>query len=217
MPSKSGSRAASLPGIIDITPGIRSLQIHYDGRRARRAFCSTRWTLAKNRFRISTTSRCRRASCICRCPGTIRPRSWRSPNTCSRCGPTRPGARATSSSSAASTASTRSTTCTASSSTRATWCSGPGRRLSGRAGRDAARSAPPPGHHQVQSGAHLDAGKRGRHRRRLSVRLRHGRARRLSVRRAARCRCGTRSTPRPSFSPARRGCCASSIRSASFR
>jgi urea carboxylase len=29
-------RAASLPGIIDITPGVRSLQIHYDNRRLRR-------------------------------------------------------------------------------------------------------------------------------------------------------------------------------------
>ena len=29
-------RAAALPGIIDITPGVRSLQIHYDNRRLRR-------------------------------------------------------------------------------------------------------------------------------------------------------------------------------------
>ena len=29
-------RAAHLPGIIDITPGVRSLQIHYDNRRLRR-------------------------------------------------------------------------------------------------------------------------------------------------------------------------------------
>ena len=65
----------------------------------------------------------RRASCTCRCPGTTRRRSWPSTSTCSRCAPTRPGARATSSSSAASTASTRSTTCSASSSTPATWCS----------------------------------------------------------------------------------------------
>ena len=34
--------------------------------------------------------------------------------------------------------------------------------------------APPPGHHEVQPGAHLDAGERGRHRRRLPVHLRHG-------------------------------------------
>ena len=64
----------------------------------------------------------RRASCTCRCPGTIRRRASRSRSTCSRCAPTRPGARATSSSSAASTASTRSRTCSASSSTPATWC-----------------------------------------------------------------------------------------------
>ena len=59
----------------------------------------------------------------------------------------------------------------------------PGRRLPRRAGRDAARSAPPAGDHQVQPGAHLDAGERRRHRRRLPVRLRHGRPGRLPVRR----------------------------------
>ena len=59
----------------------------------------------------------------------------------------------------------------------------PGRCLPGRAGRHAGRSAAPPGDHQVQSGAHLDAGERGRHRRRLHVRVRHGRSGRLSVRR----------------------------------
>ena len=56
--------------------------------------------------RASTTSRSPRASCTCRCRGTTRPRGSRSRSTCSRCAPTRPGARATSSSSAASTAST---------------------------------------------------------------------------------------------------------------
>ncbi len=33
---ESKLRAAALPGIIDITPGVRSLQIHYDNRRLRR-------------------------------------------------------------------------------------------------------------------------------------------------------------------------------------
>ena len=99
--------ARELPGIIDLTPGIRSLQIHYDDRRLPRERCSPRSTRARSgAARDSTTSRCRRASCTCRCPGTIPRRSWRSASTCSRCGPTRPGARATSSSSAASTAST---------------------------------------------------------------------------------------------------------------
>ena len=77
------------------------------------------------------------------------------------------------------------------------------------------RSAPPPGHHQVQPGAHLDAGERGRHRRRLPVRLRHGRPRRLPVRRPHRCRCGTASTSHATSKTASPGCCASSTRSAS--
>ncbi len=59
----------------------------------------------------------------------------------------------------------------------------PRRRLPRRAGRHAARSAPPAGHHQVQPGPHLDAGERGRHRRRLPVHLRHGGPGRLPVRR----------------------------------
>ena len=59
----------------------------------------------------------------------------------------------------------------------------PRRRLPGRAGGDAARPAPPPGHHQVQPGPHLDARERGRDRRRLPLRLRHGGAGRLPVRR----------------------------------
>ena len=50
----------------------------------------------------------------------------------------------------------------------------PRRRLPGRAGGHAARPSPPPGHHQVQPGAHLDPRERGRHRRRLPVHLRHG-------------------------------------------
>ena len=128
-------------------------------------------------------ARCPRASCTCRCPGTTRPRGSRSRSTCSRCAPTRPGARATSSSSAASTAWTASTTVQRHRLRRELPGAGSGRRLPGRAGGDAARSAPPPGDHQVQPGAHLDAGERGRHRRRLPVRLRHGGPRRLPVRR----------------------------------
>ena len=59
----------------------------------------------------------------------------------------------------------------------------PRRRLPRRPGGHAARSAPPPGHHQVQPGPHLDAGERGRDRRRLPLRLRDGGAGRLPVRR----------------------------------
>lgn len=54
---------------------------------------------------------------------------------------------------------------------------GPGRRVPGRPG----RSAAPAGHHQVQPRPYLDAGERGRHRRRLPVRLWHGGAGRLPV------------------------------------
>ena len=57
------------------------------------------------------------------------------------------------------------------------------RRVPRRPGRDAGRSPPPPGHHEVQPGAHLDAGERGRDRRRVPVHLRHGGAGRLPVRR----------------------------------
>ncbi len=59
----------------------------------------------------------------------------------------------------------------------------PRRRVPGRSGCHASRSAPSSGHHEIQPRAHLDAGKRGRHRRRVSLRLRHGRPGRLPVRR----------------------------------
>ena len=211
--------ARRLPGIIDLTPGIRSLQIHFDARapaarRAARRCCASRGRAAAR----STTSRCRRASCTCRCRGTTRRRSSRSRSTCSRCAPTRPGARATSSSSAASTASTRIEDVQRHRLRRELPGAGPGRRLPRRAGRDAARSAPSPGHHQVQPGAHLDAGERGRHRRRVPVRLRHGRARAATSSSAAPCRCGTAiAQTRGLRATASRGCCASSIRSASTR
>ncbi len=88
---------------------------------------------------------------------------------------------------------------------------GAGRRLPGSAGGDAGRSAPSPGDDEIQSGAHLDSGERGGHRRRVSLRVRHGRAGRLSVRGADGADVEhVRSTP--SSSRARRGCCASSIR-----
>ncbi len=135
----------------------------------------------------------------------------------SRCARTRPGARATSSSSAASTGCDEH---------RRRCCdivfdaqlpgAGPGRRLPRRAGGHAAGPAPPAGHHQVQPGAHLDAGERGRHRRRLPVRLRHGRPRRLPVRRPH--AADVEPLPRrPRRSTASPGCCASSTRSASTR
>ena len=100
-----------------------------------------------------------------------------------RCATTRRGARGTSSSSAASTGSTsvddvrRIVFDAELPRARAR------RRVPRRAGRDAGRPAPSPRHDEVQPGAHVDAGERGRHRRRVPVHLRHGGARRLPVRR----------------------------------
>ena len=186
--------AQQLPGIIDLTPGIRSLQIHYD---------AAALPLERSARRRSSASRARcrrsidmRGPSAHRAPAAVvgRPAAELAPSTstCSRCAPTRPGARATSSSSAASTASDIGRRRQAHRLRRQLSRARPGRRLSRRAGGDAARSAPSAGHHQVQSGAHLDAGERRRHRRRLSVRLRHGRAGRLPVRSAAPARCGIR-------------------------
>ncbi len=61
---------------------------------------------------------------------------------------------------------------------------GPWRRLSRRTGGDPGGPAPPACHHQVQSGPHLDAGKRGGHWRGLYVHLWHGGAGRLPAFRA---------------------------------
>ena len=76
-----------------------------------------------------------------------------------------------------------STTCTARSSTRRLPGARPRRRLPRRAGRDPARPPAPPGHHEVQPGAHVDPAERGRHRRRLPLHLRDGGPGRLPVRR----------------------------------
>ena len=72
---KSSCERRSLPGILDITPGVRSLQIHYDGR------VLSREALAGGARRLRGTASgsrqpgtCRRASCICRL-------SWDDPAT----------------------------------------------------------------------------------------------------------------------------------------
>ena len=130
------------------------------------------------------TSRSPRASSSCRCPGTMRRPGSRSRSTCNRCARMRPGARATSNSSAGSTGSTASSEVKRIVFEASYLVLGSGRCLSGRAGRDAARSAPSAGDHQIQSGAHLDAGECRRHRRRLSLRLWHGGPGRLPIRRA---------------------------------
>ena len=91
------------------------------------------------------------------------------------------------------------------------------RRVPRRAGRGAGRSAPPARDHQVQPGAHVDAGERGRHRRRVPVHLRHGGPGRLPVRRphgagVEPLRRAARTRP-----PTSRGCSASSTGSAGTR
>ncbi len=118
-------RSLGLRGIIDITPGVRSLHIHYDtGRLSREALLEALDACERRIPDLDDIWSPRRASCTCRSPGTTRPRSSRSASTCSRCGPTRRGVRATSNSSAASTAWTPSTMSARSSSTPTTWCSG---------------------------------------------------------------------------------------------
>ena len=92
-----------------------------------------------------------------------------------------------------------------------------GRRVPRRAGRGAGRSPPSAGHHEVQPRAYVDAGERGRDRGRVPVRLRDGRARAATSSSAARCRCGA-GTARARISIRRlRGCCASSTGSGGIR
>ncbi len=179
---ESQLRAAGLPGILDLTPGVRSLQIHYDTRHLDRETLLDALDDCERRIPdlddISAPSRI-----------VHLPLSWEDPATLLAIRKYMQSVRPD-----------------------APWCpsniefirringlafhrrraphrvrrqlSGarPGRRLPGRSGRHAGGSAAPPGNHEIQSGAHLDAGERGGHRRRLYVRLRHGRPGRLSVR-----------------------------------
>jgi len=103
--------AMRLPGVIDLTPGIRSLQVHYDPgplplARLLDALARIEADLPPNDD-IALPSR---TVHLCRCPGTTRPRAWPSSATCAGCARMRPGAPATSSSSGASTAWTASMT-----------------------------------------------------------------------------------------------------------
>ena len=111
--------------------------------------------------------------------GTILRPNWHRRSTCNQCGPMHLGARITSSSFAASTDSIVVMTCIASCIDASYLVLGLGDVLSRRARRDANRSAPSPGDHEIQSRAHLDTGERGGHRRRLHVRVRNGRPGRL--------------------------------------
>jgi allophanate hydrolase subunit 1 len=178
-----GASEPGCPASLDLTPGIRSLQVHFDPRRCRQDRC---WRCSSAEGR-----NCPRIDDM-EVPSRIvhLPLSWDDPATRLAIEKYMQSVRKD-----------------------APWCpsniefirringldsiedgeahrvrrqlpgDGPGRRLPRRAGGHAARPAPPAGHHQVQPGAHLDAGERRRHRRRLHVRVRHGRPRRLPVRR----------------------------------
>ena len=183
----------SMPGLIDLTPGIRSLQIHYDGTHAvAHAACSA--SSARSSRSLPAAEDVVVPSRIVHLPLSLE-RPARSQLAMRKYQElVRPNAP---------------------------WCpdniefirringladidggqahhlrrqlsrARPRRRLSRRPGRDADRSAPPAGHHQVQPGPHLDAGERRRHRRRLYVHLRHGRARAATSCSAAPSRSGT--------------------------
>jgi len=90
------------PGIIDLTPGIRSLQIHYDSRTLSQSALRNLLLLAEAELPSVDKLEVRVASCICPCRGTIRPLGWRSTKYMQSVRPDAPGVRATSNSSAAS-------------------------------------------------------------------------------------------------------------------
>ena len=62
-------------GIIDLTPGIRSLQVHFDPARITQRGVSIGCWARSHACRAWIACDCPAASCTCRCPGTIRPRS----------------------------------------------------------------------------------------------------------------------------------------------
>lgn len=69
--------SGDLPGIIDLTPGIRSLHIRFDAKLLPRKRLLDTLITAENSCLPSKMWRCRHVSFICRYPGTIRPSSWR--------------------------------------------------------------------------------------------------------------------------------------------
>ena len=75
----------------------------------------------------------------------------------------------------------------------------PRRRVPRRARRHPDRPAPPPRHHQVQPGPHVDGGELRRDRRGVPVHLRHGGPRRLPVRRPHRAGVEPAGGPTPGF------------------
>ena len=179
---ESQLRALALDGILDITPGVRSLHIHYDGRRLRREAllealddCERRIPdlddivrAVAHRSPAALVGRSGHAAgdpeihAIGAAGCAVVPEQHRvhpphqRPRVHRRCAPHRLLGQLPG--------------------------AGPGRCVPGRAGGHAHRSAPSPGDDQVQPGAHLDAGERRGHRRRVPVRVRHGGSGRLSVR-----------------------------------
>ncbi len=65
--------ALALPGLCELTPGIRSLQVHYQPEALPWPSCWRRSVAAGRRWAMPRTCGYPRASSICRCPGTIRP------------------------------------------------------------------------------------------------------------------------------------------------
>ena len=130
-------RGSGLPGVIDLTPGIRSLQVHVDPPSPPRGGCSTRSSRPRRELPgLDDMTRPVAHRAPARCRGTTRRPSRRPSATWpGRARPTRPGARTTSSSSAASTDSTSIDDVHASCSTPATWCSASATCTSGRRSR----------------------------------------------------------------------------------
>ena len=211
--------SSKLPGIVDLTPGIRSLQIHFDSRQLLRVdACSTRCSAPRRELPaiddIDVPTPHRAPAAVV---GRSRRRGWRSRSTCRSVRADAPWCPSNIEfirriNGLDSIDEREATSC----STRATSCSASGDVYLGAPVATPARSAPSAGDHEVQPGAHLDAGERRRHRRRVPVHLRHGGSGRLPVRRPH--GAGVEPLPRhrSASSPARRGCCASSTRSASI-
>ena len=205
---------SKLPGIIDLTPGIRSLQVHYDNEvisedRLLLGAVLARAQSSRSRDRVGREPHRASAAVVERSAGAARDAQISGAGAAQRTlvpveHRIHPAHQRPSSEDDVQ---------------RIVFDAdylvlGLGRRLSRRAGRDAARSASSAGDHQIQPRAHLDAGECRRHRRRLSLHLRHGGTRRLSALRPH----------HPDVEPLahdrlfRRspGCCASSTASASF-
>ena len=170
--------AEKLAGLVDLTPGIRSLQIHYDGT-----------TLSRHKL-LDVLRRIERELPPVdemRVPSrTVHlPLSWRDPEAELAMRKYQELVRADAPWCPSNVEFIRRingfaarTMSAALCSMRTILCSVSATSIR-RTGRDATRSAAPIGDHQVQPGADLDAGERGRDRRRLYVHLRHGRAGRL--------------------------------------